>query len=80
MILMAGFLAIPELSEDKQVNTDTTSTQNKAKTKGFVTQILAGDKNLTLRSIADVADALGHSVDVGVAAGPDGRSASTSAW
>jgi antitoxin component HigA of HigAB toxin-antitoxin module len=40
------------------------------RTKGFVTQILAGDKNLTLRTIADVADALGHSVDVGLVAVP----------
>ena len=29
-------------------------------TKGFVSQILAGGRNLTLRTIADVADALGH--------------------
>ena len=29
------------------------------KTKGFVSQILAGDKNLTLRTVADVCDALG---------------------
>ncbi len=33
-------------------------------TKGFVTQILAGDKNLTLRTIADVADALGRTVEL----------------
>jgi len=30
------------------------------KTKGFVSQILAGDKNLTLRTISDVCDALGY--------------------
>ena len=29
------------------------------KSKGFVSQILAGDKNLTLRTVADVCDALG---------------------
>lgn len=29
------------------------------KTKGFVSQLLAGGRNLTLRSIADVADAVG---------------------
>lgn len=28
------------------------------KTKGFVSQVLAGDRNLTLRTIADIADAL----------------------
>ena len=32
------------------------------KTKGFVSQILAGGRNLTLRTIADVADALGYRV------------------
>jgi len=30
------------------------------KSKGFISQILAGDKNLTLRTIADVCDALGY--------------------
>ena len=29
------------------------------KSKGFVSQILAGNRNLTLRTIADIADALG---------------------
>jgi len=29
------------------------------KSKGFISQILAGDKNLTLRTVADVCDALG---------------------
>jgi transcriptional regulator with XRE-family HTH domain len=28
------------------------------KTKGFVTQVLSGNRNLTLRTIADIADAL----------------------
>jgi len=49
------------------------------RTKGFVTQILAGDKNLTLRTIADVAGALGT---VWISARwlcRDGRSASTCA-
>lgn len=31
------------------------------KSKGFVSQILAGNKNLTLRTVADVCDALGFS-------------------
>jgi plasmid maintenance system antidote protein VapI len=31
-------------------------------TKGFVSQLLAGGRNLTLRTVADVADALGCSV------------------
>jgi transcriptional regulator with XRE-family HTH domain len=34
------------------------------KTKGFVSQILAGGRNLTLRTIADVADALGYRVRI----------------
>ena len=29
------------------------------KSKGFISQILAGDKNLTLRTVSDVCDALG---------------------
>ena len=36
------------------------------KTKGFVSQILAGGRNLTLRTIADVADALGYQIRVQV--------------
>ncbi len=34
------------------------------KSKGFVSQILAGDRNLTLRTIADVADALGYEIHI----------------
>jgi len=34
------------------------------KTKGFVSQILAGGRNLTLRTIADVADALGCHIGI----------------
>lgn len=34
------------------------------KTKGFVSQILTGGRNLTLRTIADVADALGYRIDI----------------
>jgi transcriptional regulator with XRE-family HTH domain len=36
------------------------------KTKGFVSQILAGGRNLTLRTVADVADVLGCRVRVEV--------------
>lgn len=32
---------------------------NLGKSKGFISQLLAGGRNLTLRSIADVADAIG---------------------
>lgn len=34
------------------------------KSKGFVTQVLAGDRNMTLRTLADFAGALGHKVSV----------------
>jgi transcriptional regulator with XRE-family HTH domain len=34
------------------------------RTPGFVSQILAGGRNLTLRTIADVADALGSRVEI----------------
>lgn len=34
------------------------------KTKGFVSQILAGGRNLTLRTIADVTDALGYKISI----------------
>jgi transcriptional regulator with XRE-family HTH domain len=34
------------------------------KTKGFVSQILAGGRNLTLRTIADVADALDYRIHI----------------
>jgi transcriptional regulator with XRE-family HTH domain len=37
-------------------------------TRGHVTQLLAGGRNLTLGTIAEIADALGCSVDVRVAA------------
>ena len=36
------------------------------KTKGFVSQLLAGGRNLTLRSVADLADAIGVSMKVAV--------------
>ena len=36
------------------------------KTKGFVSQLLAGGRNLTLRSVADLADAIGVSLKVAV--------------
>jgi transcriptional regulator with XRE-family HTH domain len=36
------------------------------KTKGFISQLLAGGRNLTLRTVADVADAVGASLTIGV--------------
>lgn len=35
-----------------------------SKSKGFVTQVLAGDRNMTLRTLADLGYALGHSFDI----------------
>ena len=34
------------------------------KTKGFVSQLLSGGRNLTLRSVADIAGAIGYKVTV----------------
>jgi transcriptional regulator with XRE-family HTH domain len=34
------------------------------KTKGFVSQLLAGGRNLTLRTVTDIADAIGISLKV----------------
>src|SRR5437016_242042 len=34
------------------------------KSKGFVTQVLAGDRNMTLRTLADLGYVLGHSFDI----------------
>jgi transcriptional regulator with XRE-family HTH domain len=36
------------------------------KTKGFISQLLAGGRNLTLRTVADIADAIGISLKVAV--------------
>src|SRR5712691_5464802 len=36
------------------------------KTKGYVSQLLAGGRNLTLRTVADIADAIGISLKVAV--------------
>lgn len=35
------------------------------KTKGYVTQLLNGDRNMTLRTLSDLAYALGHRVQMG---------------
>jgi hypothetical protein len=34
------------------------------KSKGFVTQVLAGDRNMTLRTLADLGYVLGHSFEI----------------
>ncbi len=40
--------------------------QRLGKTKGFVSQLLSGSRNLTLRTIADVADALNCGIEISV--------------
>jgi transcriptional regulator with XRE-family HTH domain len=37
------------------------------RTKGFVSQVLGGGRNLTLRTIADIADAVGYEIRIQVA-------------
>lgn len=51
--------ALSEMLERESVGR-TALAQKLGKTKGFVSQILAGGRNLTLRTIADIADALGY--------------------
>lgn len=55
--------ALSKALEEEGV-TKTELAKRLGKTKGFVSQILAGGRNLTLRTIADVADALGRSVHI----------------
>src|SRR5712692_1994012 len=55
--------ALSEMLEEEGV-AQTMLAQRLGKTKGFVSQILAGGRNLTLRTIADIADALGYRVRI----------------
>jgi transcriptional regulator with XRE-family HTH domain len=55
--------ALSEMLEQEGVNKAVLA-QRLGKTKGFVSQILAGGRNLTLRTIADVADALGYRIRI----------------
>ena len=50
--------------EEKQISKSELAARL-GKSKGFVTQVLSGNRNLTLRTIADIADALGFRVRVG---------------
>jgi hypothetical protein len=65
-LILKTATALSELLERERV-TKVELAKRLGRTKGFVTQILAGDKNLTLRTIADVVDALGHGVQISVA-------------
>ena len=55
--------ALSEMLEEEGM-TQTMLAQRLGKTKGFVSQILAGGRNLTLRTIADIADALGYRIRI----------------
>ena len=47
------------------------------RTKGFITQLLSGGRNLTLRTLADIADALEARVTITVSKDRDSRSVSS---
>ena len=47
------------------------------RTKGFITQLLSGGRNLTLRTLADIADALEARVAIKVSKDRDSRPASS---
>lgn len=47
------------------------------RTKGFITQLLSGSRNLTLRTLADIADALEARVTITVSKDRDSRSISS---
>jgi len=49
--------------EDHQI-TKSELAEKLGKTKGFVTQVLSGNRNLTLRTIADIAEVLGFRIRV----------------
>jgi len=55
--------ALSEVLERESVSR-TALAQKLGKTKGFVSQILAGGRNLTLRTIADITDALGYRIRI----------------
>jgi transcriptional regulator with XRE-family HTH domain len=69
-LILAATELVHELLEEQGV-TKTELAQRLDRTKGFVTQLLGGDRNLTLRTLADLAGALGHRVDL--VARPVGR-------
>jgi transcriptional regulator with XRE-family HTH domain len=55
--------ALSEMLEREKVN-KTVLAQKLGKTKGLISQILSGGRNLTLRTVADIADALGYRIRV----------------
>src|SRR5438876_6279164 len=65
LILQVGETLAQLLEEERVSRTELG--RRLGRTKAFVSQILAGDKNLTLRTIANVCDALGFKARVDVA-------------
>lgn len=55
--------ALSKVMEEESM-TKTELARRLGKTKGFISQLLGGGRNLTLRTIADVADTLGCHVQV----------------
>ncbi len=49
------------------------------KTKGFVSQVLSGERNMTLRTLADLAHALGHRLHVTAASSTSSNMDATTA-
>lgn len=66
---------VAELISDADISR-TELAKRLGKSKGFVTQVLAGDRNMTLRTLADLGHVLGHSF--GIVAKPAKRTAATS--
>lgn len=62
-LILAATELIYELLDSQKV-TKSELAERLDRTKGYVTQLLAGDRNLTLRTLADLAGALGHRIEV----------------
>lgn len=55
--------AVSSMMQDEDIS-KTELAKRMGRTKGFITQLLSGDRNLTLRTLAGVADALGSHVTI----------------
>lgn len=62
-LIVAMTEALSEAMEEDGVK-KTQLAERLGKTKGFVSQLLAGGRNLTLRTVAQLADALGYRVQI----------------
>jgi hypothetical protein len=70
-LILAATCAICEEMERQDV-TKAELARRLGRTRGHVTQLLDGGRNLTLGSIAEVADALGCKVEIGLTRGEAG--------